>query len=485
MKKISLRMLALALSTVLIFSLGACGGTENSSSDIETGDQQGVLIGIGDEENVGGTDSQGSGQNGTDNGQAGNNNNNNTSAPTVSEPVELDDKDPFASIPSNLKNTTVTFAHFGDEGASEYQKVIKAFTKDTGIKVNLVSYNQEDYVSTVAKQIAAKAGPDVIICNEAFPSALEIAQPLQNIVDLDDDFWDDEITELSTVGGNTYFVNSLESVWENIDMVFYNKTLFSNNGLTTPTDYYESGKWTYENLKKCLEQITKLGYIGGYMDADKLSASMGVPLISYDPKTNKFTNNITKMSAAYQFAAQIQKEGLWSTTAWWGTFSNGTIGIYTSGLYGAKYNGFFKDMDNNSIAAVPMPTSFQGKELKPTSGMRAYGIAKGAKNPMGAVYFLRYFLDYSYYKPAGANVFKNSSLEKVYFDEIIPLIKEKGRNFDLSYDPMCLADNSNIGLFMTDVRTADPSQVPSVLASKSNIVQNGVDKANEKLASYK
>ena len=93
-------MLALALSTVLIFSLGACGGTENSSSDIETGDQQGVLIGIGDEENVGGTDSQGSEQNGTDNGQAGNNNNNNnTSAPTVSEPVELDDKDPFASIP--------------------------------------------------------------------------------------------------------------------------------------------------------------------------------------------------------------------------------------------------------------------------------------------------------------------------------------------------------------------------------------------------
>ena len=40
-------------------------------------------------------------------------------------------------------------------------------------------------------------------------------------------------------------------------------------------------------------------------------------------------------------------------------------------------------MDDSAIGMVPMPTSYNGKECKPTGSIRAYGIAKGAKKPRG------------------------------------------------------------------------------------------------------
>lgn len=484
MKK-SIKTLALLLCLTTVMGFAGCGKKDTASdAGADASDASAVLIGNFDDDTVSTGDKTQSGSSTT--GSGGTTGGNNGGGTVVEKPVEMKGSDPFANIPKRLKGTTVTFAHFGDEGASEYEKVLKAFTKKTGIKYKLVSYNQAEYVAQVAKQIAAKSGPDIIICNDVFPSALEIAQPLQGIIDLKDSFWDSNITNVCTVGGNTYFVNSLESVWENIDSVFYNKTLFSNNGITSPLDYYNSGKWTYENLKKCLESIKKLGYVGGCVDGQKLNAGLGNPIISYDTKTATFKANTAEvLSVGYNFAATIYKEGLWSSTDWWGTFANGNIGVFVSGLYGAKYNGFFKDMDDSAIGMVPMPTSYNGKECKPTGSIRAYGIAKGAKNPEGAAYLLRYYLDYKYYASAGASVFKNKSLEKMTFDHIIPEVKKKGINFDFSGDPMTLAGNANIGTFIAEVTKADPAQVSGLLAGKQNVFNNAASKANDKIKAFR
>ncbi len=428
------RLLAVFICLIMLFSFAGCGNSDQTSSDDQNlNNDTGVLIDDFEDETVPGTQGDGSDVQGTNSG-GGNTGGNNTGGNSTggNNTGGSSGSDPFANIPSRLKGTTVVFAHFGDEGAAEYEKVLKAFTKKTGIKYKLVSYNQGEYVAQVSKQIAAKSGPDVIICNDTFPSALEIAQPLQNYIDLNDDFWDDEITNISTVGGNTYFVNSLEGVWENIDAVFFNKTLFANNGITSPLDYYNNGQWTYENLKKCAEEIKKLGYVGGCVDADKINTGLGTPMVGYDPKTATFkAATSSQLAVGYQFRAQIFREGLWSATDWWGTFGNGNIGLYVSGFYGAKYNGYFKDMDDNAIAMVPMPKSIDGKTVKATGSFRGYGIAKNAKNPEGAAYLLRYFLDYEYYSGAGANVFKNKNLEEMAFT-IMDDIRKNGRNFDFS-----------------------------------------------------
>ena len=494
MKK-QIKLFALILAIAMLFGAVGCNKANTSSTSSEG--EAGVLLGFDDEtvdtNNGEGTDSAASGGSGNSGGNSasgshgGQGNSGNGGGTVVEKPVDVSGSDPFANIPSRLKGTTVTFAHFGDEGAAEYEKVLKAFTKKTGIKYKLVSFNQGEYVAKVSNQIAAKSGPDVIICNDVFPSALEIAQPLQNIVNLQDDFWDDNITNICTVGGNTYFVNSLNSVWENIDTIVYNKTLFSNNGLTSPLDYYNNGQWTWENFKKCAEAVKKLGYVGGYADADVINASLGSPMINYDPKSVTFSPaSSSALSVGYQFEAQLYKEGLWSSTDWWGTFANGKIGLMAAGgVWGAKYNGAFKDADDNMLGMVPLPSSFNGKECKPTGSLRAYGIAKGAKNPEGAVYLLRYFLDYSYYSSAGANVFKNKNLEKMVFDHVIPEVKKKGINFDYAGGAF---DLSNIGA-MSEISAAagraDPAQVTGELDGKRNLIDNAAKKANDKIAAYR
>ena len=493
MKK-QIKLFALILAIAMLFGAVGCNKA-NTSSNSSKG-ESGVLLGFDDEtvganngEGTGSGSSGGSGNSGGKGGQgnSGNGGKGNGGGTVVEKPVDVSGSNPFANIPSRLKGTTVTFAHFGDEGAAEYEKVLKAFTKKTGIKYKLVSFNQAEYVAQVSKQIAAKSGPDVIICNDTFPAALEIAQPLQNILNLKDDFWDDNITNICTVGGNTYFVNSLDSVWENIDTVFYNKTIFSNNGLTSPLDYYKNGQWTWENFRKCAEEVKKLGYVGGYANADKINASLGSPMINYDPKAAAFSAaSSSALSVGYQFEAQMYKDGLWSSSDWWGTFANGKIGIMAEGgVWGAKYNGAFKDADNNMLGMVPMPSSYKGKECKPTGSLRAYGIAKGAKNPEGAVYLLRYFLDYSYYSSAGANVFKNKNLEKMVFDHVIPEVKKKGIKIDYAGGAFDLSNSDDMSKVSAAAGRADPAQVTGKLDGVWNLIDNAAKKANDKIASFR
>lgn len=484
MKK-KIKLFALMLAVVMLFGAVGCNQSETSSNSSEG--EAGVLIGgFGDETvdtNNGDAASLG-GSGGSTSGGSTSGGSTSGGGTVVSEPVEMSGSDPFANIPARLNGTTVTFAHWGDEGATEYEKVLKAFTKKTGIKYKLVSYDQAQYVSRVSQQIAAKSGPDVIIVGQ-FPASLEILQPLQNIIDLNDDFWDDNITEVYTVGGNTYAVNSLEGIWEDIDAVQYNKRLFADNGLKSPLDYFNEGNWTWESFRKCAEELKKLGYVGGYADPEKINASLGSPMISYNPKTATFTAaTAAQLTPGYQFSAQMFKDGLWTTTDWWGTFANGKVGMMVGGYWGAKYNGCFKDMPDSDLGMVPMPSSINGQACKPSGSPRAYGIAKGAKNPEGAAYLLRYFLDYSNYAAANAQALKSKSLEKMIFETIVPEIKSKGIIYDFSGCAFLLT-NSETGDVTSDAYRADPAQVATVLAGKQNIINNAAQKANDKIASFR
>lgn len=470
MKKF-VKPLALVICLVMLFAFSGCGKTE-TASNVES-DGAGLLD--FDNETV-------SGKENTDSAASGSGTTGSNGGTKVEEPVKINEDDPFASIPKKLKGTTVKFAHFGDEGASEYQKVAKAFTKKTGIKVEFVSFAQAEYESQVAKQINAGLAPDVVICNGMFPSCLAIMQPLNGIMDVNSKFWDVNTTKATTVGGKTYAVNSLKGPWINADALIYNKQIFGNNGIKTPADYVKEGTWTWENYKKCLEDVTKAGHYGGRLDGLMMSSALGHPVISYDPASTTFKSNLDSATAYLQYEAQCIKEGLYPTTEWWGTFANGNTGMYPAGTYGLKYNGYLKNAEDNILSAVIMPTSYKGTKSKPTGSLRAYGIAKGAKNPEGAVYFMRYFLDYSYYSDAKANVFKNKSLEKFYFDTLMPQIEKEGIIFDYS-ENVYLQNGTTLAQLIGTLN--EPAQVATQVASVKNVVDNTVKKSNETVAKYK
>lgn len=486
--------MSLLLCTVLIFTLGACGKANDASSDLSasgSAGDEGMLIDFDDDADIsvaasGQQSGTTSGKTNTSSEQLGGNTGD-YGGTEITSKVDLSEKDPFANIPKRLKGSTVKFASWGDESGEAYRKVMEAFTAKTGINVEIVNYGQASYLQSLTTQVVNKNSPDVVV-SSMFPMIIEVLQPLQNIIDLSDSFWDSDVTKIGTVNGNSYIVNSWEGPWEAVDMVYYNKDMFTNNGLTTPLEYYKAGKWTYENYFKCAQEIASLGKEGTIPNAVTFSAQMGYPIVGYDTASQKFVNNAKNVSDGYKWKIQLKKAGVFKGGTWFMALANDELGMFTTDLYGAKYNGYFASMKSSSLEMVPLPSSYNGKSMNQavSSAFRGYGIAKGAKNPEGAAYFLRYFLDYKYYEAAKADIFKNESVKKMYFDTIIPLYKKsKNRVFVLSGDVLTNAGYNFGDSFDQPLNAADESQVDTIIASQNNRIEDAVKKANDIISGLK
>ncbi len=385
-------------------------------------------------------------------------------------PTYSDNNAVFTTIPAALKGRTVLLADWGEANAAEYRKVVARFTADTDIKVKMLVYSSTDYITKVSQQIAAGSSPDIAACNSTFPQALEVVQPLPKIFDIRDGFWDPRVSEATSVGSKYYFVNSYNSPFTGGYVVYFNKKIYHNNGLTSPSDYYKRGEWSYENLYKCMQDAVRLGYKGGRIEAMTLAEQMGVSLINYDQWTGTFSGKTgdPALVKAMQFMSRAVDEGLAGGSI--GGFNNGQVGICMLGTYGLKYDGYFKDLPPSDIGVVPLPTSFEGKKLTYMPlGYRGYGICKGAKNAQAAYYFLRYFLDLDKYEAADARIFANKVLERYFRYTQLPLFQKSPLYFEYFQGALQLAEKPWDGADWTAVRHAPTGQIAVELMNMQNV----------------
>ncbi|MBE6787017.1 MAG: extracellular solute-binding protein [Ruminococcaceae bacterium] len=372
MKKTAIRLLALVLSLVMCLTLGACGGKGDAKSQPVSSEEE-TFDELGGDIDFEGTVSGAESENADTNKNSGGKGNSNTAF--KGETAQSTRLDVFKNIPKNLKGTTVTFAHWGDEGGAEYVKVAKAFTKLTGINVKWQLYDQTTYEADIAKQIVAGQGPDIIILNDKIPQIYEIAGELPKIFNVKDGFWDPRITEQTKFKGKSYFVNSYYSPYvPTAGIVVYNKKIFNDNGLKSPVDYINEGKWTWENFKQCMLDADKIGYYGGVLDPYLMSLTMGPGFISYDAKTGKMSTNKKNnaMLKSLKFYAECREEGLCGNYLI-AQYPAGNIAMLTTDAYAIKKNGYLKDMSASDFGAVRMPDSFEGKKCNYGGvGIRAY-----------------------------------------------------------------------------------------------------------------
>lgn len=504
MKKASIfKVLAFGLVLVMMLTLFVgCGGGGNNSSapndpvNSSVDDDDFTDIGDYDYEGSGGGSQGDSSGNTTAAGKnnktttAGKNNKaTTTKTPVVSDGggthVDMSDNtDVFKNIPAELVGKTVLFADWGEALADRYQLVCKKFTEDTGIKVKTVLYEEGNFITNVAQQIAAGKSPDIAATNNWFPQALEIVDPLPSIFNTKDGFWDPRVSAATAVNGKEYFVNTYNSPFTGGYVVYYNKKIFNNYGVKSPQDYLNEGNWTYENLYKCMQEAGEFCDQGGILEALTIYGQSGKSIINYDPNTGKFfgTSKDPMLTASVKFMVTAVEEGLAGGYGI-GAFASGKIAICMAGTYGTKYNGYFKDMSPADIGVVPCPTSYEGKALNYMPlGYRGYGICKGAKNGEAAYYFLRYFLDMDKYEGAGANIFANKVLEKYFRETQLTMFQKSQLTFEMFNGPFALAGTSWGGGDWSPVRNAAPSAVATELEARDNLVQNAVNKANEKLA---
>ena len=257
------------------------------------------------------------------------------------------------------------------------------------------------------------------------------------------------------------------------------------NGIKTPSEYYEEGNWTWETMTTVMQQVDSLGseYKGGVLSEHyAFLTSAGALPVTYDPDAGKFIKNTGSdgYANALKFIATLRKSGL--DTGGGEDFNGGKIGIVVKDAYGLKKTGYYRKMDALDIGFVPMPAVDANTPAKPGYHMRNYGIVKGAKNPQAAGLFLRYFLDPANYDLE--NTFISNEAGQFYFD-LIKANYESGEDYNIAYFGVGTVVGYKGRNFGYVPNYQDPAQISTFIASEDNLIQNAVNKSNELVAQLK
>lgn len=373
MLKLLKRTAALLLALCLVFTLAACGGDANQGE--------------------------------TNTGNSG----------TSIE--DAFDTDAFiASIPAELKGTTIKFLNwydpydFGQEG-----QVIDAFEAATGINVEVIDVEDGDpYKEKLAGLVATGDSPDVYAMECPSVAYMKQAQPIVAATgyDFSDAAWSPLVKELYSVDGTLYAANLAYTPFIRMHSIVYNKQIMEENGFDDPWALYKKGEWTWEKAMEMCEEWVKQGtdYYGISTVAYNMAAStQGIDFMKYDGKQWNLSLYDADVVEAWRWTLERKSERLivqgTNTTfdaakpkALFST--NNTAGLEKMSTWNSKIKkyGYF--------AAAPLP-KFEGKEGYVSVGeLNAFAVPVGAKNAKAVPYFISYFCNLAKY-----------DLDSYYFDE--------------------------------------------------------------------
>lgn len=384
----------------------------------------------------------------------------------------------YKELLEECKGSTVVFATWESPDKNEAAQVLKDFESKYGIKVEIMRINESEYNQTIAGYIASDKAPDVYFAMNDFPGALNCLQPVSNgKLDLTDPIYDQDFIDMATIDGETYLVNTLGNIWSERDLVFYNKKLLTDNNITTPEEYYEAGNWTFETMKKVMSDVKALGsdYVGGYLDFESIIGSVGASY--YDMQDGQFVNTMdTKLTDVNRYLAQCYKEGLvqgYGNYNYRDNFVGGKVGIAVTNAYGLKKAGFWRNMNTDDIGFTYIPDWSSTEKSVATGLFRGWGICKGAKNPVGAALFIRYYLDVNNYDTSSA--FINEEAESFFFKLTGTSSVETKHSFLLGGQRITGEERVNYA----KVCLSDPTQIETQMATLKNVVDNQVSQINE------
>lgn len=417
----------------------------------------------------------GTGKEPTESGKKGDN--------SSGSPVSDKEAEYFDNVPVELDGTTVKFATWIDHKSNESAMVLSDFTDLTGINVELTRIAQTEYVSKMSSLVASGDSPDVVVCNGEWPRLLPVMQPLDDtILDASDPFWDQGVVKTYTVGGRPYLVNVEQGPWDmGSGCVYYNKRIFEDNGITTPDLYVHEKRWTLDNFYKAARELKNAIGCGVGIDTETYLYAYADGFVEWDAEAGEFKSGINDPAflSAWQRMAEARDAGYAEVTSggsrW--MFEQQKMGMLLSGGYGLRKTGWFQEHDIKweDLGYVPLPTDADGKQVYGAQSDRGYGICKGAKNPDGAAYFLRYFLNGDHYDED--ELYKNAECAKLYHE----LQKNKDTSkFGCSYAVFSIFSNDSDPMYgvFPDLKDCTAAQIPTVLATKANTFNSCIERAN-------
>ena len=222
-------------------------------------------------------------------------------------------------------------------------------------------------------------------------------QPLDAAkLDLSAPIWNQSLVKASTIDGHPYLVDTVANVWTELDICVYNKNIFQNAGLSTPTELYKAGKWTFANFRELAKQVSMIGkeYSGaGVLDEAMLGAA-GCSVFLYN--NNQMSLGVDDhFVEVLSYMSQMRMDGYLKLDRF--GFDDGKQGMCFTNVFGLKKRGYFTHINSDYVGATYLPVWQEGDEQVYTGIYRGWGLVDGAKNPTGAGLFMRYYLDINNY----------------------------------------------------------------------------------------
>ena len=369
------------------------------------------------------------------------------------------------------------------------QLLVDQFKKLTGNNVKVTVTTESEYPTKLVSMVSGGNSPDVVMFQSNFFPGLvtKALQPLQNkYFQLDSDCWNKNYMDAYRING-VYFGVAQPQSWSCEDctyVTYYSPQILKNCGITTtPFQLYKQGKWNWEKQAEIARAVKKKGFQGLSMQSfDLYMLSAGVDFAKYDG--SKYTNQLgsvkgtSLLTQAWMEAAELKQEEVltgWDLT----NVQQGKVGLFTAISYGLYNEGnWFQNNFAKNLEAVPVagPTSTTYTPVRP----KVWGVPKKAKNPEGAAYFLRYFLDTS-----ALNF--DSTFHNKQFGEVYKIITKTSAKKTVMHGSG-VADYVESGTYSkicNALVATSPQNITNQLNSKKGSVQTGIARANKDLARIK
>lgn len=405
--------------------------------------------------------------------------------------TELDKEEEFfLDIPSSLRGTTVQIAGWSSDTDFDKANIYANFTALTGIELERVYVDQAEYIVKLSSLIAADQAPDVITENGDFPRTLKILQPIEKEttgIDVTDPFWNQEIVKLYTVGGKPYVISGERASANKAGgLVYFNRTTLEENGIVTPSTYVENNNWnlaTFEELLSQMKQACGYSRAPSSIDVDIWCLMFGAKQLEWNPAENTFTSTVAseQMQVSLRKLLDLQDKGLTKIISGHDdSIANGTSGLQICGAYGLRCSpGWFYTMDADDLGFAVLPKVNKSDADYPyTVGLHGHGIVKGARNPIGAGIFLRYYLNED--NTTSESQFKN--------EEAIAMYQKLRANADYSTATfyrgvrMIIDPNTSNGTMLSEITGGTGAQINTNLKSAERTVDGAVAEANKLIA---
>lgn len=304
-------------------------------------------------------------------------------------------------LPETLENPDVSvvywynpdqYAYDISKNENVYDPILEAvpvFEEKYGGKVNVIYAAWDEMLETVIALQNSGDAPDLfeVYDRNMYNVVLSnIAQPIDEYVtDKDFSYWDVE-RDLFSWKSETYAI----PLKPYTNYIMFNRDLFALEGLTPPDELYAEGKWTFDEFEKAIKALTKtvdgettqVGFGGWDEVVTQFMLANGTALldINQDEGTVKSMLSDSKAQNTLSYITRWQENIVYGYDmfGWW---DNGAMGM----IRGKEF-----PVDHPfEVGMVPFPTGpdAEGKNL--VVYPQGMAVAEGAKNPEGAVAFMR------------------------------------------------------------------------------------------------